>query len=443
MSLEKRCVLMVIGLCCFLMACGGVSSDSAVTVAVTATVQTATTPETTPTTHAQSASPTATTQFVDDKATTQPLHQVSLVEFPNAGSIDFTFSGEGHVYVVYGQESDLYVTQSDDGGATFSEPVVATDVSNVFVYPLERPAIAVGADGQIHVAWPEDNFPNRIWYAVSADDGQTFSPSIPLSQPGQETVLVRLLLGSNDSPFAFWLQNSGLSFAKSEEDAAGFLPDRVIDEQTCDCCHPQPQWLNGELVIAYRNLVIDEDGRHIRDIYLVKSVDGGETFAEPVRISDAPWYIASCPFSGPSMVADGDGTLYVSWMDGRNDSAGDFSQTDIWLASSADGGQTFSANRRINQTTDVYNNLPSIAVDATVRLHFLWQAREAKRDVLYYTTSSDGGETIAPAQVLVDSRDNAGRRPTNATLYVSSEGVVYASWVDRAGGYFASWQTGE
>lgn len=368
------------------------------------------------------------------------LVQQTLAHFPEAGSIDFTVDDQGRIYVAYGRANNVYVTRSDDGGRTFAEPVAASQAENVFVYALERPAIAVGPAGRLYVAWPEDSYPGHIWYAVSDDGGHSFGPSQRLSGSGPETVLVRLLLEPASLPIAVWLQNSQLHLTTSE-DGASFLPDRIIDDQTCDCCHPQPIWHNGELLIAYRNLVVGDDNRHIRDIYVVRSADGGDSFAEPVRVSDAPWYITACPFSGPSLVSDGDQTLYVSWMDGRNDVAGDLSHTDIWLATSTDGGQTFSSNRRLNQTTGVYNNLPSLAVDESGRLHSIWQAQEADRAVLYYTSSTDGGHSFAPLQVLVESREEEAGRPTNASLYVSPTGVIYVSWVDNSeGGYLASWQ---
>lgn len=65
------------------------------------------------------------------------------------------------------------------------------------------------------------------------------------------------------------------------------------------------------------------------------------------------------------------------------------------------------------------------------------------RGVLYDTASDDDGHSFAPVQVLVDSANGGEGNPTNASLYVSPEGVVYASWVDRNGGYLASWQTAE
>lgn len=443
--MEKWRFILALGLCSLLMACRATSNGNGSGAAEPATRPAAPTatkqsPAETATGAAITTSPEVSTPSDGDTAGTGPLQQKSLAHFPEAGSIDFTVNGEGRIYLAYGAASNVYVTQSGDGGATFAEPVVASHEENVFVYALERPAIVAGPDGRIHVAWPEDDYPGHIWYAVSDDDGQTFGPSLPLSGPGPETVLVRLLWEPAGSLIAVWLQNSELHFTRSGDNGDAFAPDQMIDDQTCDCCHPQPHWLNGQLFIAYRNLVIDDRGQDIRDIYLVKSPDGGDTFAEPVRVSDAPWYIAACPFSGPSLASDGEGTLYVSWMDGRNDTVGDLSQTDIWLATSADGGQTFSPNRRVNETGGVYNNLPSLALDENGRLHIIWQAREAERDVLYYTTSTDDGHSFAPPQVLVDSTDNEGRRPTNASLFVGPTGVVYASWVDSEGGYLATWQ---
>lgn len=387
------------------------------------------------------AQPQATTTSKDDSLAS-PLVPLTFAEFPNAGSIDFTLTDDGRIYLAYGRDSNIYVTQSADGGATFEAHTVASSEANVFVFGLERPAIAVGPNGRVHVAWPEASYPGSIWYAASDDGGETFTPARRLSEPGPETVLVRFALRPDGAPAVAWLQNSGLSFTRADASTDGFQPDRVIDDQTCDCCHPQPLWVDDNLYIAYRNLVIDDTGQHIRDIYLVKSSDAGDSFAEPVRVSDAPWFIAACPFAGPSLIADSDKRLYVSWMDGRDDD-GTLTQTDIWLATSEDSGQTFSTNRRINNSRNVYNNLPSLAIDAAGRLHVIWQASEADRHVLYHTVSNDAGQTFAPPQRLVDSTKYNGRRPSNASLFIDEHDVLYASWVDGANGYLASWQVQE
>jgi len=81
------------------------------------------------------------------------------------------------------------------------------------------------------------------------------------------------------------------------------------------------------------------------DVFLIKSVDGGETWATPVQVNNDstnrhqffPW-IAIDPASG---------FIYIIFYDRRNTSA---VSTDVYLARSTDGGQSFS-NRKISESS--------------------------------------------------------------------------------------------
>ncbi|MDO8578892.1 MAG: sialidase family protein [Dehalococcoidales bacterium] len=88
------------------------------------------------------------------------------------------------VYIAYRENlnniRDMVIQKSTDGGNTFGAPVV---ISNEGWYvescPHSGPDIAVDAAGDVHVTWwtpgpkPEDA---GIYYSVSQDGGQTFSP---------------------------------------------------------------------------------------------------------------------------------------------------------------------------------------------------------------------------------------------------------------------------
>jgi hypothetical protein len=111
------------------------------------------------------------------------------------------------------------------------------------------------------------------------------------------------------------------------------------------------------------------------------------------------------------------------------------------LATSTNGGQTFSANRRVNQTIDVYNNLPALALDSQGGLHIIWETLEADRDLIYYAQSQDDGLTFTVPAIIVSSEDGSGRRrPGNASLVVGADDRLYLTWADSLGTHLASWQ---
>lgn len=102
--------------------------------------------------------------------------------------------------------------------------------------------------------------------------------------------------------------------------------------------------------------------------------------------------VTRCDRSGK----DYDGTIYVNWADQRNGK----DNTDIWLIRSNDKGKTWSSPTRVNNDSSNHHQFLSwMEVDqATGYLYFVFYDRrnhdDRKTDV-YLAVSKDGGETFA------------------------------------------------
>ncbi|NUN99532.1 MAG: T9SS type A sorting domain-containing protein [Saprospiraceae bacterium] len=138
-----------------------------------------------------------------------------------------------------------------------------------------------------------------------------------------------------------------------------------------------------------------------------RSTDGGESWLEnDLKIDDMPggWDyqipglercnglpVTSCDLSnGPHR-----GTIYVNWADQRNGPA----DTDVWLAKSTDGGNTWSAPIRVNDdAAGRHQFLTWMAVDqATGWLWLVFYDRRGYADnqtEVYMALSRDGGATF-------------------------------------------------
>lgn len=346
------------------------------------------------------------------------------------------------VYVLLGKENRLVISRSTDGGRTFNPGVKANRDAPAWVLPVEQPAIATDESGRVSVAWLDvgHDGETRVWYARSEDGGQSFGPSqLAGATEAPETIMIGVAVDADHQPVLSWLENSTLRIARSFDSGASFPINQQVDDLVCECCQPRPLVQGSRVFVAYRNREKVEGGREIRDIYVAASDDNAQSFASSARVSDAPWYLSACPISAPSMTSDGE-RLYVSWMDGRNDTSGNFSKTDIWLASSSDGGQTFSDNVRVSPEDGHYNNAPALAVGTDGRLHIVWEAHEPNRLALYYAVSGDGDRSFSAPQVLVSSETEPKRgRPGTPALAASETGRLYLAWVDHAGARLAAW----
>lgn len=372
------------------------------------------------------------------------LLQFETVEIPDALSLSIAGNANGDLYLAYGIDHSLYVSRSMDAGRTFSEAVLATGDSQAHVLPVERPALAVGGANLAGVAWLElapDFQGANIWYAESEDGGASFKPAILAgTEPAGEVAMVQLAYDGNGNPYLAWLNGSLLKFARSFDGGESFTSNQRIPGGACECCQPQMVILDDGIYIAYRGLESGGTNGDIRDILLVHSKDGGETFEPFTRVSDQHWYLPACPIAGPSMAIRED-TFFIAWMDGRFEPADAFRRGDAWFASSADKGVSFSPNVRINPDQEAHHTLPSIAIGPGGRIHAAWESlsQSGGGNNLLYTVSDDGGQTFSQPQVIADNRDDSLGNPGKAVLHVDAMGNVTLAWLDRSGAHVAAW----
>jgi hypothetical protein len=375
---------------------------------------------------------------------TQPALSFESLDIPEARSLSMTVGPDGLLYLVHGRDRSLFVSRSTDGGRTFSEAVNASGDTPVHVLPIERPAIAVGAEGRVGVAWlevPRDFNGATVWHALSEDGGETFGSAVQVTVEEQgEVTMVVTAPDEEGNPFLAWLNGSALRFSRSFDGGETFSEPVTIGDGSCECCQPQIIVMGEEVHIAYRSLEPGNEAGDIRDIVMIRSEDAGGSFQPVARVSDAHWYLPACPIAGPSLAVD-EGRFLVAWMDGRSEPPGTFGRGDVWLATSQDGGATFSANVRINPDEDMHHTLPTVAAGPGGRIHVAWEAHPqgVGQVLLYYSTSDDGGLTFAPPQIIADGSDSSRGNPARPVLAVDPSGHVTLAWLDRQGARIAFW----
>lgn len=227
----------------------------------------------------------------------------------------------GHLYVTW-TEFDKYKSQqpedssyilfskSIDGANLWSEPVRINQKAGNCLdddKTVEGAVPTVGPEGQLYVAWA---FNDTIYFDRSADEGNTWMSQdrIVAAQPGGWNYSVPGLSRSNG------------------------LPVTVCD--TSQSAH------RGTIYVNWTDL---RQGSDDADVWIAKSTDEGDTWSAPVRVNnDAAGHqqfltwMAVDPFSG---------YLYVVFYDRRHHGG---NQTDVYLAYSTDGGDTF-ANVKVTQ----------------------------------------------------------------------------------------------
>ena len=206
--------------------------------------------------------------------------------------------------------SDIYVSVSADGGATFSP---ATQINHITNALGNLPIPEVAANGDLYVLWVDYNVitgGNGVMLLdKSVDGGMTWGPDIIV----------------NTIPLPPLNLNGG-----TDAQAKGAAILRA------DPSNPN------QLYITY---AADPDGLapDEGDIFFIKSTDGGNSWTPPLRINDD---VSTNDQVLPWMEVKSNGLIDIVWYDRRNDPADLL--WDVFVTSSTDGGTTFAPNTQVN-----------------------------------------------------------------------------------------------
>lgn len=305
------------------------------------------------------------------------------------GDDAITIAGDGTIYHSYiafdgirvarpdRASSGIYIRSSRDG-VSWNEPVAVVDHVNTAIPFEDKPWLAVDDAeesphrGNVYVAWtrfdvygsdkPEDK--SHIWFSRSRDGGQTFAPPVQVSDtPGDakdsdgtvEGVVPSV--GVKGEVFVAWAGPSGLVFDRSLDGGYTFGADKVVTSLPGGWDLPLPgiPRHNGMPVTAVdqskgpnRGTVyinwIDERNGDT-DVFVAGSRDGGQTWSAPVRVNDDPKGNKRAQLFTWMAVDPRDGSINVAFLD-RRDTHG--THNAVTLARSVDGGRTF-VNHRVNR----------------------------------------------------------------------------------------------
>ncbi len=160
---------------------------------------------------------------------------------------------------------------------------------------------------------------------------------------------------------------------------------------------------NGEIYVSWAGpdgLVFDRStdsgNTWLNNDIFVSNIPGGWDYEIPriSRCNGLP--ITDCDLSGGQY----HGTIYINWSDQRNG----VNNTDIWLVKSTDGGNTWSAPIMVNDdTTQNHQFFTWMDIDqSTGYLYFIFYDRRNYTDELtdvYLAISKDGGQTFENYQI--------------------------------------------
>lgn len=242
-----------------------------------------------------------------------------------------------------GGDRRILVTRSDDGGATWNAPVLASaaevrtggaiaQAGSPDEQAVEPSSPIVGPDGAIYVAYRNRDDTDGITCPIN--------PAITNPAPGGFPASRRdciIVAKSTDLGLTWTQRNTGVS-----------IDNRAQPRLAIDPASPAGV---GSVYVTYYRVVSGDPG----DVVLQRSGDGGLTWSSPLRVNDgAP----GTEQKFPQVAVGAGGRVDVTWFDGRHGypGPGGGSIGDIYTARSVDNGTSFEVNRRVtdrSQNRDV------------------------------------------------------------------------------------------
>src|ERR1700741_2432417 len=284
-------------------------------------------------------------------------------------------------------ENGMIVNVSKDGCNTWTNGTAAINPVNTVIPFEDQPGLVVDnapasrSKGNVYLAWtrfdvygsanPEHR--SKIYFTRSNDQGQTFTMPIRISDTGGDcldrdnTVEGAVpAVGPNGEVYVVWAGPLGLVFDKSTDGGLTFGKDKVIGDipggwdfsvEGLDRANGMPvtgvDLSNGPNKGTLYVNWIDARNGD-PDVFVMSSRDGGDTWSAPVRVNDDQIKNGRVQFFTWMAVDPADGSINVIFYD-RRDGTG--TQTRLTLARSGDGGKTF-----VNHKVD----LPAFSANSRV-----------------------------------------------------------------------------
>jgi len=169
--------------------------------------------------------------------------------------------------------------------------------------------------------------------------------------------------------------------------------------------------------------IIFSGGSHGGETLFARSTDGGRTFGAPVnlsnsaagdgkgRLSEKEWH------NGSHALVRSGADLYATWTEYEGA---------LWLRRSTDHGKTFAPALHVGGTKEAPARAPTLAV-AGDKVYLAWAVGENPKADLQLATSNDGGKTFSAPRALFanDARADAPR------LAIDDKGAVHLVYAEN------------
>ncbi|MDF2736609.1 MAG: exported protein of unknown function [Nitrososphaeraceae archaeon] len=309
-------------------------------------------------------------------------------------SSDPQITSEGNnVYVVWQDTShgglDIFFAVSNDNGQTFSTPIILSNTVSGLL-----PQISVSGNN-VYVTWATSS---EIFFAVSNDNGQTFSTPINLSNTIGYSIFPQISSEGNNV-YVVW-QDTGATFssldiffAVSNDNGQTFSTINFTNNPSSASVIPQISSEGNNVYVVWPDT---GDLFSSLDVFFAVSNDNGQTFSTPINLSNTTGN------SGDAQISSEGNNVYVTWQDDTSF----LGSSVIGFAVSNDNGQTFSSPIILSTTTESSGD-PQITSEGN-NVYVTWEDTSHGIAEIFFAFSTDNGQTFSTPDNLSENTGGSG-----------------------------------
>ncbi|SOD80518.1 exo-alpha-sialidase [Spirosoma fluviale] len=221
----------------------------------------------------------------------------------------------GTAHIVYGQGEVLYYTTlSMDNQA---ESTVRLDsLPGLHLGASRGPQIAVSNQSVVIIALDKAG---NVWAYSQRRDTRKWQKRIRVNDVPDiaKEGFVALTAGPDNSYNAGWLdlrnnERNKLAGARSTDGGRSWSVNTILyqspDGTICECCQVSAVSQGKHVAFMFRNFL-----NGARDIYLIQSTNGGQSFGTAEKLGQGTWPLKACPMDGGGLAIGPDGIISTVW----------------------------------------------------------------------------------------------------------------------------------
>ncbi|CAN5456037.1 hypothetical protein BH23BAC3_BH23BAC3_32580 [soil metagenome] len=301
---------------------------------------------------------------------------------------------------------------------------------------VDDPAITLLNDGSWGIVWADQKKQDLFYRQYNSDGEPALDAAVNVSQsPGIFSWLPRMIIDPKDSnriyilwqDIAFTGGSHGgeIMFSRSVDRGETFSEPVNLSNTKAGAGKGRltsTRWDNGSLDLAINpnGILFAAWTEYEGALWFSRSSDGGQSFSSPIHIAGE----SEVPARGPSLATDNQGTVHLAWTYGEDNSA------DIHYTYSVNWGMSFAEPQLISES-GAHSDAPKIAADGNGIVHVVYAEGDgilSSRYEIYYSRIQRADRRFMEPRVVSSFHSGQIRSAAFPDIAINANGSIYLVW---------------